>query len=235
MQLQEVSLGSIEETIVPTSGPRQKSLELIGQRRPVVLRPGLNGTYAIIEGHRRIADLRAMGKETVTAMIAEDMDDVQARLDSLSSNASRSPNPIHEAYDIGFLMSEGWLEEEIASHIGRTQGFVSQRAGLLNLIPELKRLTERGKVRIGAARKVCRLSPEEQREWLESGTFTEETAGKALRAGKSKRSALADIQIPDVPVPLPGHFVTGADMAKAAAEGEIEIEWGGERFRIVRM
>lgn len=228
MALKEVLLSDVKQTNVGVHIVHKKSLSNAGQKEPVVLRMNCTG-YDIVAGNGRVAALRASGAEKILALVVE-VDDVEAHLRSLISNASRRPNPLHEARDCAFLYAAKWTQKQIADHIGQTQAFVSQRLALLNLVPELQDKLEKGEISIEAARRLARMTDDQQREALALCRLTADQTKTDLKKSKSEKGGLADIDIPDVDQPLPGAFVTGADMVRASFGDEVVIEWQGRKF-----
>lgn len=115
------------------------SLAESGQQTPivVVIAKDDNGRYLVIDGYKRIAALRQLGRDTVEATVWP-MGEAEALLLSRSQRMS----PQESALEQGWLLSEmerrfGYSLDELARRFDRSVSWVSRRLALVELLPEV--------------------------------------------------------------------------------------------------
>ena len=121
------------------------SLAESGQQTPivVVVAKDNNERYLVIDGHKRIAALRQLGRDTVDATVWP-MSEAEALLLSRSLRFS----PQESALEQGWLLSEmerrfGYSLDELARRFDRSISWVSRRLALVELLPEAVQLQVR--------------------------------------------------------------------------------------------
>ena len=114
------------------------SLAESGQQTPivVVIAKNNNERYLVIDGYKRIAALRQLGRDTVEATVWP-MSEAEALLLSRSQRMS----PQESALEQGWLLSEmeqrfGYSLDELARRFDRSMSWVSRRLALVELLPE---------------------------------------------------------------------------------------------------
>jgi ParB family chromosome partitioning protein len=114
------------------------SLAESGQQTPivVVLSADNRDRYLVIDGHKRIAALQQLGRDTVEAAVWA-MSDAEALLLDRSLRLS----PQESALEQGWLLSEmeerfGYSLDELARRFDRSVNWVSRRLALVGLLPE---------------------------------------------------------------------------------------------------
>jgi ParB/RepB/Spo0J family partition protein len=114
------------------------SLAESGQQTPVVVVVSKDNTdsYLVIDGHKRIAALRQLGRDTVEATVWP-MSEAEALL--LSRSLRFSPQEC--ALEQGWLLSEmeqrfGYTLDELARRFDRSVSWVLRRLALVELLPE---------------------------------------------------------------------------------------------------
>jgi ParB family transcriptional regulator, chromosome partitioning protein len=114
------------------------SLAESGQQTPIVVVIAKDGNdrYLVIDGHKRIAALRQLGRDTVEATVWP-MGEAEALLLSRSQRMS----PQESALEQGWLLSEmeqrfGYALDELARRFDRSMSWVSRRLALVELLPE---------------------------------------------------------------------------------------------------
>src|SRR5450432_2729497 len=124
----------------PAAQQRQlmASLAEAGQQTPIVVVASEVGDarYLVIDGHKRIAALRQLGRDTVDATVWP-MSAAEALLLSRSLRFS----PQESALEQGWLLSEmeqrfGYTLDELARRFDRSVSWVSRRLALVGLLPE---------------------------------------------------------------------------------------------------
>lgn len=182
-KIQEVSLNKIRPSAMnPRKTFDQESLQELadnikrqGLLQPITIRPvrdPLNKDrsvtpYEVVCGERRYRAVKLNGSDTIPCIIRE-MTDEEALDAMLTENLQRQDvDPIEEAFAFGQLVKTGKSIEEIALRFGKSKRFIQERIKLDNLLPELKKMVTDGNLHIGAAMHVCKLTEDEQREFLE--------------------------------------------------------------------
>src|SRR5664279_6550006 len=114
------------------------SLAESGQQMPVivVIAKDNNDRYLVIDGHKRVAALEQLGRDTVEATVWP-MSEAEALLLSRSLRMS----PQESALEQGWLLSEmeqrfGYSLDEMARRFDRSTSWVSRRLALVELLPE---------------------------------------------------------------------------------------------------
>jgi ParB family transcriptional regulator, chromosome partitioning protein len=113
------------------------SLAESGQQTPiVVVAAGQPDRYLVIDGHKRIAALQQLGRDTVQATVWA-MSDAEALLLDRSLRLSAQESALEQ----GWLLSEmerrfGYSLDELARRFDRSVSWVSRRLALVELLPE---------------------------------------------------------------------------------------------------
>jgi ParB family transcriptional regulator, chromosome partitioning protein len=110
------------------------SLADSGQQTPiVVVAAGPSDRYLVIDGHKRVAALEQLGRDTVEATVWA-MSEAEALLLSRSLRFS----PQESALEQGWLLEQrfGYGLDELARRFDRSTSWVSRRLALVELLPE---------------------------------------------------------------------------------------------------
>jgi len=114
------------------------SLAESGQQTPivVVLCPDQRGRYLVIDGHKRIAALEQLGRDTIEATVWA-MSEAEAVLLERSLRCSAQESALEQ----GWLLAEmeqrfGYSLEELARRFDRSVSWVARRLALVELLPE---------------------------------------------------------------------------------------------------
>src|SRR5713226_1336815 len=131
------------------------SLADSGQQTPiVVVAAGAPGRYLVIDGHKRVAALEQLGRDTVEATVWA-MSEAEALLLSRSLRFS----PQESALEQGWLLAEmeqrfGYGLDELARRFDRSASWVSRRLALVELLPEaIQQQVREGKISAHVAMK----------------------------------------------------------------------------------
>lgn len=145
-----------------------------GLLQPITVRPieagdtnPLCGEFEIICGERRYRAVSMLEEDTIPCIVME-MSDEEALDAMITENLQRKDvDPIEEAFAFGQLYQHGKSIEVIAERFGKSKRFITERIKLDKLLPELKKMVTDEKLHIGAAMHVCKLTEDEQRQFLE--------------------------------------------------------------------
>jgi ParB family chromosome partitioning protein len=114
------------------------SLAESGQQTPivVVIAKDDNNRYLVIDGHKRIAALRQLGRDTVEATVWS-----MSEAEALVLSRCQRMSPQESALELGWLLSEmeqrfGYSFDELARRFDRSISWVSRRLALVELLPE---------------------------------------------------------------------------------------------------
>ncbi|TQS41467.1 ParB/RepB/Spo0J family partition protein [Cryptosporangium phraense] len=156
------------------------SITEVGILQPVVVREKGTGSYELIMGERRWRASKAIGRETIPAIIRDTSDDHLLR-DALLENIHRSNlNPLEEAAAYQQLLAEfGVTQEELSKRIGRSRPQISNTIRLLNLPSAVQRRVAAGVLSAGHARALLSLDDSEAQDRLATRIVAE---GLSVRA-----------------------------------------------------
>jgi ParB family transcriptional regulator, chromosome partitioning protein len=103
------------------------SIREYGLLQPIVVRSMPDG-YQVVAGHRRLEAMRALGWDTVPAVV-QTANDAQAYLLALIENLQREDlTPREESAALEELVREhGWPTRQVAAAVKRSQAYVSKR------------------------------------------------------------------------------------------------------------
>jgi ParB family chromosome partitioning protein len=216
------------------------SIAEVGMLQPVVVREIAPGQYELIMGERRWRATKAIGRETIPAIIRDTSDDAMLR-DALLENIHRSNlNPLEEAAAYQQLLAEfGVTQEELAQRIGRSRPQISNTIRLLNLPPVVQRRVAAGVLSAGHARALLSLgTPEAQEELAQrivaeglSVRATEEIVALAGSDAPAKKAATRRAKprspgLEDLADRLSDRFDTRVKVDLGRRKGRITIEFG---------
>jgi ParB family transcriptional regulator, chromosome partitioning protein len=113
------------------------SLAESGQQTPivVVVSPDYRDRYLVIDGHKRIAALQQLGRDTVEATVW-----AMGAAEALLLDRSLRFSPQESALEQGWLLWEmeqrlGYSLEDLARRFDRSVSWVSRRLALVELLP----------------------------------------------------------------------------------------------------
>lgn len=122
------------------------SLAEAGQQTPIIVIENA-GRYLVIDGHKRIAALQQLGRDTVDAVVWE-MSEAEALVLERSLRMSQPET----ALELGWLLSEmesrlGCSLEELARRFDRSTTWVASRLALVEALPQtVQQLVREGKI-----------------------------------------------------------------------------------------
>lgn len=128
-----------------------RSIDNIGLQQPITIQPydkHPGKKYRIISGHRRYQAYRLLQpkRETIPAIInSNPMDELSARKLNLEENLKRKDlNILQEARALIPFDRAGWTQEEMASQLAMSKGWVQTRLALLKLPEEIQQVAAAG-------------------------------------------------------------------------------------------
>jgi ParB family transcriptional regulator, chromosome partitioning protein len=117
-----------------------------GQQTPIIVVKN-NGVYLVIDGHKRIAALQQLGRDTIDATVWE-----MSEADALLLSRTMRLSPQESALEQGWLLSEmeqrfHYSLDELAHRFDRSPSWVSRRLALVDVLPEaIQQHVRQGKI-----------------------------------------------------------------------------------------
>ncbi len=181
-----------------------ESIRKVGAITPALARPLPDGGYELISGHRRLAACKALGMDTMP-VIVRDLTDEEAVITMVDSNLQREhilPSEKAFAYKMKMeaLKSQGKRTDltlsqvatkldaaaEIGKSAGESRDQVFRYIRLANLIPDILKLVDEGKIALTPAVELSYLQPSEQ-EMLFSVMDSDEVTPSLSQARRLRR------------------------------------------------
>ncbi|MBO9578758.1 MAG: ParB/RepB/Spo0J family partition protein [Microbacteriaceae bacterium] len=165
-----------------------ESVREFGVLQPIVVRPRAGAAagepaYELVMGERRYRASRAVGLETIPAIVRETADEDMLR-DALLENLHRADlNPIEEAEAYQQLLEDfGVTQEQLAGRIGRSRPQIANTIRLLRLPEPVRRRVAAGVLSAGHARAILAAGDEAAMLKLADKVVNEELNVRATEA-----------------------------------------------------
>ena len=138
------------------------SIKEHGVIQPIIVKKSIKG-YEIIAGERRTRASKMAGKETIPAIIRDFTDQEMMEIALIENIQREDLNPIEEAEALAKIIeSNNMTQEEAAKKFGKSRSYITNILGLLSLPEKTKKYVREGKISMGHARVLSKLSDEEQ-------------------------------------------------------------------------
>jgi ParB family chromosome partitioning protein len=171
------------------------SIREVGVLQPIVVRPvagsavagssaaGSPVSYELIMGERRLRATKALGLDSIPAVIKDTADEDMLR-DALLENLHRSQlNPLEEASAYQQLLADfGITQDELAVRIGRSRPQISNTLRLLKLPAAVQSRVAAGVLSAGHARAILAAGDEDAMRRLADKIVNEELSVRAAEA-----------------------------------------------------
>ena len=191
-----------------------RSIADAGVLSPALARPLPDGGYELISGHRRLAACKALGMDAMPVII-RDLTDEEAVITMVDSNLQREhilPSEKAFAYKMKMeaLKHQGrtlgqvgpkWSITEIAESTSDSERQIKRYIRLINLIPDILKLVDEGKIALTPAVELSYLQPSEQ-EMLFSGMDSDEVTPSLSQARRLRRMSEAQTLTDDAVLQL---------------------------------
>lgn len=167
-----------------------ESIKEHGVIQPVIVKKSIKG-YELIAGERRTRASKMAGKTTIPAIIREMSDQDMMEIALIENIQRENLNPIEEASAFEKIIQVNNLtQEDVAKRFGKSRSYITNLLGLLNLPEKVKKYVQEGKISMGHARVLSKLSDEEQ---------IEKIANKIIEDGLSVRDTEKLTSSSDIP------------------------------------
>lgn len=155
-----------------------ESVKEHGVIQPIIVKKSIKG-YELIAGERRTRASKMAGKETIPAIIREMSDQDMMEIALIENIQREDLNPIEEADAFSKIIESSNLTQEEASRkFGKSRSYITNLLGLLTLPEKTKKYVQEGKITMGHARVLSKLSDPDQ---------IDELANKIIEEGLSVR------------------------------------------------
>ena len=138
------------------------SIKEHGVIQPIIVKKSIKG-YEIIAGERRTRASKMAGKETIPAIIRDFTDQEMMEIALIENIQREDLNPIEEAEALAKIIeSNNITQEEAAKKFGKSRSYITNILGLLSLPEKTKKYVREGKISMGHARVLSKLSDPDQ-------------------------------------------------------------------------
>ena len=139
-----------------------ESIKEHGVIQPIIVKKSIKG-YEIIAGERRTRASKMAGKTTIPAIIREFTDQEMMEIALIENIQRENLNPIEEAEALAKIIETSQItQEEASKKFGKSRSYITNILGLLSLPEKTKKYVREGKITMGHARVLSKLSDEEQ-------------------------------------------------------------------------
>ena len=155
-----------------------ESIKEHGVIQPIIVKKSIKG-YELIAGERRTRASKIAGKTTIPAIVRDFTDQKMMEVALLENIQREDLNPIEEAEAFNKIIEDNnFTQEEVAKKFGKSRSYITNLLGLLRLPSKTKSYVQDGKISMGHARVLSKLSDPDQ---------IEEIANKIIEDGLSVR------------------------------------------------
>ena len=139
-----------------------ESIKEHGVIQPIIVKKSIKG-YELIAGERRTRASKIAGKETIPAIIRDFDDDEMMEIALIENIQRENLNPIEEAEALSKIIEKNNLTQELASKkFGKSRSYITNILGLLKLPEKTKKYVTEGKISMGHARVLSKLTDEDR-------------------------------------------------------------------------
>lgn len=177
------------------------SLAEAGQQTPIVVIEQA-GRYLVIDGHKRVAALQQLGRDTVEAVVWE-MSEAEALVLERSMRTSQAETALEQGWLLEEMESRlGCAVEELARRFDRSRTWVASRLALVETLPQpVQQLVREGRIAPAIAMRylapVARVNGEHCQRMAETFAhatqpWTARQAGELYRAWRNANRAMRE-------------------------------------------
>lgn len=139
-----------------------ESIKEHGVIQPIIVKKSIKG-YEIIAGERRTRASKMAGKTTIPAIIRDFTDQEMMEIALIENIQREDLNPIEEAEALAKIIETSKItQEEASKKFGKSRSYITNILGLLSLPEKTKQYVREGKITMGHARVLSKLSDPEQ-------------------------------------------------------------------------
>lgn len=148
---------------------------------PVLVRilDGRPNTYELVNGHRRLAAFKELGRTEIDALVRELTDEEVREIQIIDNLQRLDIHPLDEAECLKEMAQALHLDtKQIAAKVGKSTTYVAQRMKLNDLHAEWQKRYVEGGIQLGHALLLCRQSEADQEKLLRHSYIGLETVGE---------------------------------------------------------
>ena len=167
------------------------SIKTHGVFQPIIVKKSIKG-YEIIAGERRVKASKLAGKETIPAIIKDFTDEQMMEIALLENLQREDLTPLEEAMAYQKIQQNlAITQEELANKVGKSRSYITNMLGLLKLPETVKDCLELGKITMGHARVLSKLSDKNKIEELTEKVINEDLSVRKLEEITSSKEEFA--------------------------------------------
>jgi ParB family transcriptional regulator, chromosome partitioning protein len=215
------------------------SIREVGLLQPIVVRPLVGATvgnpqYELIMGERRLRASKALGLETISAVVKNTADENMLR-DALLENLHRANlNPLEEASAYQQLLNDfGITQEELAGRIGRSRPQITNTIRLLRLPSSVQQRVAAGVLSAGHARAILSAGDTTAMERLSDKIVNEDLSVRQAEAAAGQTSPKAAARTKPSAGSRQGHLNEIAERLGDHLNTRVKISLGSSKGTIV--
>lgn len=141
-----------------------QSIKQYGLIQPITVRKGTRSKYELVAGERRLRACMASGFKTIEAIVINVTNYDSAALALIENLQRENLNYLEEGEAFSNLITDfGLTQEELASRLGKSQGYIANKLRILKLTPEIKKMLIDNRLTERHARAILRLDTENLR------------------------------------------------------------------------
>ncbi len=199
-----------------------------GLLQPILLRKHHEG-FQIVAGERRFRAMQLLGKDTIPALVRDQLSDRDMMEMALIENIQRVQlNAIEEALAFEQLINTcGITHDELAQKLGKSRSAITNTLRLLKLEDDLKRMIREGKLTAGHGRALLQTDPKKRAKLAQKIVEDHLNVRKAEKSGAHKSEAAKPVN-PNVQAFLERlRFLLGTKVTLKGTEnkGVLEIHY----------
>ena len=139
-----------------------ESIKNYGVFQPIIVKKSIKGDD-LIAGERRVRASRLAGLETIPAIVKDFSDELMREIALLENLQRENLTAIELAWAYkGIIDSLHITQEELATKLGKSRSSITNILGLLNLPTSVQNMILDGKISMGHARELSKLSDSEK-------------------------------------------------------------------------
>jgi ParB/RepB/Spo0J family partition protein len=123
------------------------SLSEFGQQNPVLVVPGDNQRYVLIDGYRRISAVKKLAQDTVDALVLS-IDEASALFFWHSQEQTNTRSALEDGWFLQELIEQhNQTQESLAKRLQKSESWISRRLSLVTELPlQIQELVRRGNI-----------------------------------------------------------------------------------------
>jgi len=138
-----------------------EQIKQMGLIQPVVVRKLPDGTLKLVAGYRRVHAHKFLKLEEISAIIRDDLSEIDAAAINLAENIERKNlTPLEEARTLNRLLNLGYIPEQVGEKLNRSAMWIQSRIAILRLPPAVQEEVAAGNINLKQVRELVGLTEE---------------------------------------------------------------------------